>query len=58
MWVADMSLAGWGRKGFNRESRGRTECRGLIPVARNSRQEAAQAARITGSLHMTIQTRC
>ena len=52
--VADMSLAGWGRRELNIAE---TEMPGLMAI----REEFAatrplQGARITGSLHMTIQT--
>ena len=52
--VADMSLADWGRKEIKIAE---TEMPGLMAI----RQEFAKAqplkgARITGSLHMTIQT--
>ena len=52
--VADLSLAAWGRKELNIAQ---TEMPGLMAI----REEFAQAqplkgARITGSLHMTIQT--
>jgi len=52
--IADLSLATWGRKELNIAQ---TEMPGLMAI----RQEFAQAqplkgARITGSLHMTIQT--
>ncbi|MGV8803757.1 MAG: adenosylhomocysteinase [Polaromonas sp.] len=52
--VADLSLAGWGRKELNIAQ---TEMPGLMAI----REEFAQAqplkgARIAGSLHMTIQT--
>ena len=54
--VADLSLATWGRKEI---SIAETEMPGLMAI----REEYAAAqplkgARITGSLHMTIQTRC
>ncbi|MET0280654.1 MAG: adenosylhomocysteinase [Steroidobacteraceae bacterium] len=52
--VADISLAGWGRKEINIAE---TEMPGLMAIRRE--YEATQplrGARVTGSLHMTIQT--
>ncbi len=52
--VADMSLAGWGRKEMTIAE---TEMPGLMAI--RSEFQATQplrGARITGSLHMTIQT--
>ena len=52
--VADMSLADWGRKEIRIAE---TEMPGLIALrAKYGKDKPLQGARITGSLHMTIQT--
>src|SRR6187431_3399924 len=52
--VADMSLAGWGRKEILIAE---TEMPGLMATrAEFSKAQPLKGARITGSLHMTIQT--
>ncbi|HHQ45546.1 MAG TPA: adenosylhomocysteinase [Candidatus Altiarchaeales archaeon] len=52
--VKDMSLAGWGRKEIEIAER---EMPGLMAVRKKySKKKPLKGARITGSLHMTIQT--
>jgi adenosylhomocysteinase len=52
--VADMSLAGWGRKEL---AIAETEMPGLMAIRKEfARTQPLKGARITGSLHMTIQT--
>jgi adenosylhomocysteinase len=52
--VADLSLADWGRKELNIAE---TEMPGLMAIREEySTQQPLRGARITGSLHMTIQT--
>ncbi|HMZ11831.1 MAG TPA: adenosylhomocysteinase, partial [Plasticicumulans sp.] len=52
--VADLSLAGWGRKEI---AIAETEMPGLMAVrAEYATSQPLKGARITGSLHMTIQT--
>ena len=52
--VADLSLADWGRKEINIAE---TEMPGLMAIrAEFATQQPLRGARITGSLHMTIQT--
>ncbi len=52
--VADLSLAGWGRKEI---AIAETEMPGLMAVRQEYlAQQPLEGARITGSLHMTIQT--
>jgi len=52
--VADMKLAGWGRKEIEYAE---VEMPGLMALRREyGRQQPLRGARITGSLHMTIQT--
>jgi adenosylhomocysteinase len=52
--VADLSLASWGRKEI---AIAETEMPGLMSVRDEYRsQQPLKGARITGSLHMTIQT--
>jgi adenosylhomocysteinase len=52
--VADLSLADWGRKEINIAE---TEMPGLIALREEyGNEKPLQGARITGSLHMTIQT--
>ena len=52
--VADMKLADWGRKEMNYAE---VEMPGLMALRREyGRQRPLRGARITGSLHMTIQT--
>jgi len=52
--VADMSLADWGRKEMRIAE---TEMPGLMALrAKYGREKPLKGARITGSLHMTIQT--
>jgi len=52
--VADLSLAGWGRKEI---SIAETEMPGLMAMRdKYADQSPLQGARIAGSLHMTIQT--
>ena len=52
--VADMSLAGWGRKEL---AIAETEMPGLMAIRREfAKTQPLNGARITGSLHMTIQT--
>lgn len=53
-YVADLSLAGWGRKEINIAE---TEMPGLMALRHQYRnQKPLLGARIAGSLHMTIQT--
>src|ERR1700675_5079917 len=52
--VADLSLAGWGRKEI---AIAEHEMPGLMAIRRKyAPQQALKGARIAGSLHMTIQT--
>lgn len=52
--VADMALAGWGRKELNIAE---TEMPGLVQIRDEYKaQQPLKGARIAGSLHMTIQT--
>ncbi|OOG51690.1 adenosylhomocysteinase [Polaromonas sp. C04] len=52
--VADLSLAAWGRKELNIAQ---TEMPGLMAIREEfAKSQPLQGARITGSLHMTIQT--
>lgn len=52
--IADISLAGWGRKEIRIAE---TEMPGLMAVREEfAAQQPLKGARITGSLHMTIQT--
>ena len=52
--IADISLAGWGRKEI---SIAETEMPGLVSLrSKYSKQQPLKGARIAGSLHMTIQT--
>ncbi len=52
--VADMSLAAWGRKEL---AIAETEMPGLMAIRREfAKSQPLKGARITGSLHMTIQT--
>ncbi|MEO8332822.1 MAG: adenosylhomocysteinase, partial [Gallionella sp.] len=52
--VADISLAGWGRKEM---AIAETEMPGLMAIRKEySAKQPLRGARITGSLHMTIQT--
>ncbi|MEX8517585.1 MAG: adenosylhomocysteinase [Leptothrix sp. (in: b-proteobacteria)] len=52
--VADLSLAGWGRKEIRIAE---TEMPGLMAIREEfAPKQALKGARITGSLHMTIQT--
>jgi len=52
--VADLSLAGWGRKEIRIAE---TEMPGLMAIREEfARSQPLKGARITGSLHMTIQT--
>ena len=52
--VADLSLAPWGRKEINIAE---TEMPGLMAIREEFKtQQPLKGARITGSLHMTIQT--
>ncbi len=52
--VADMALAGWGRKEI---AIAETEMPGLMAIREEyAAQQPLKGARITGSLHMTIQT--
>ena len=52
--VADISLADWGRKELNIAE---TEMPGLMAIrAEYAKTQPLKGARITGSLHMTIQT--
>jgi adenosylhomocysteinase len=53
-YVADLSLAGWGRKEI---SIAETEMPGLMAIREEfAASQPLKGARITGSLHMTIQT--
>jgi len=52
--IADLSLAAWGRKEINIAE---TEMPGLMAIrSEYAAQQPLKGARITGSLHMTIQT--
>jgi adenosylhomocysteinase len=52
--IADLSLAGWGRKEI---AIAETEMPGLMAIRNEyAEQQPLKGARITGSLHMTIQT--
>src|SRR6187551_2132904 len=52
--VADLSLAAWGRKELNIAE---TEMPGLMAIREEyAKSQPLKGARITGSLHMTIQT--
>ncbi|MGA0808033.1 MAG: adenosylhomocysteinase [Burkholderiaceae bacterium] len=52
--VADLSLAGWGRKEI---AIAETEMPGLMAIRKEyAEQQPLKGARVTGSLHMTIQT--
>ena len=52
--VADLNLAGWGRKEI---AIAETEMPGLMAIREEyARQQPLRGARVTGSLHMTIQT--
>jgi adenosylhomocysteinase len=52
--IADIGLAGWGRKELNIAE---TEMPGLMAIrAEYSKSQPLEGARIAGSLHMTIQT--
>jgi adenosylhomocysteinase len=52
--VADLSLADWGRKEI---AIAETEMPGLMAIREEyARTQPLRGARITGSLHMTIQT--
>ena len=52
--IADLSLAGWGRKEI---AIAETEMPGLMAIRKEyAEQQPLKGARITGSLHMTIQT--
>src|SRR6195952_2003213 len=52
--IADLSLAAWGRKEIRIAE---TEMPGLMAIREEfSKGQALKGARITGSLHMTIQT--
>src|SRR5437667_10455813 len=52
--VADLSLAGWGRKEIRIAE---TEMPGLMAIREEfAKKQPLKGARITGSLHMTIQT--
>ena len=52
--IADLSLAGWGRKEI---AIAETEMPGLMAIRKEyAEQKPLKGARITGSLHMTIQT--
>ena len=52
--IADLSLAAWGRKELNIAQ---TEMPGLMSIREEfTRSQPLKGARITGSLHMTIQT--
>ena len=52
--IADLSLAAWGRKELNIAQ---TEMPGLMAIREEfSKSQPLKGARITGSLHMTIQT--
>ena len=52
--IADLSLAGWGQKEINIAE---TEMPGLMAIREEfGKKKPLKGARITGSLHMTIQT--
>ena len=52
--IADLGLAGWGRKEIRIAE---TEMPGLMAIREEfATQQPLKGARITGSLHMTIQT--
>ena len=52
--IADLSLAAWGRKEIRIAE---TEMPGLMAIRDEfAKAQALKGARITGSLHMTIQT--
>ncbi len=52
--IADLSLAGWGRKEL---AIAQTEMPGLMAIREEyAKSQPLKGARITGSLHMTIQT--
>ena len=52
--IADLSLAGWGRKEIKIAE---TEMPGLMAIREEfAKAQPLKGARITGSLHMTIQT--
>src|SRR5450830_1117921 len=52
--IADLSLAAWGRKEMNIAQ---TEMPGLMAIREEfAKSQPLKGARITGSLHMTIQT--
>src|SRR6201996_3389746 len=52
--VADLSLAEWGRKEINIAE---AKCPGLMSIrAKYAKAQPLKGVRITGSLHMTIQT--
>ena len=52
--IADLSLAGWGRKEI---AIAETEMPGLMAIRKEyAEQQPLKGARVTGSLHMTIQT--
>src|SRR5450830_243822 len=52
--IADISLAAWGRKELNIAE---TEMPGLMAIREEfAKEQPLKGARITGSLHMTIQT--
>eukprot|EP01031_Cornospumella_fuschlensis_P052985 gene52985-64728_t len=52
--IADISLAAWGRKELNIAQ---TEMPGLMAIREEfAKAQPLKGARITGSLHMTIQT--
>ncbi len=52
--IADLSLAGWGQKEINIAE---TEMPGLMAIREEfSKKKPLKGARVTGSLHMTIQT--
>ena len=54
--VADMKLADWGRKEIKIAE---TEMPGLMAIREEfAKRQPLKGARITGSLHMTIQTAC
>ena len=54
MAIADISLAAWGRKEIRIAE---TEMPGLMAIREEfAPQQSLKGARITGSLHMTIQT--
>ncbi|MFZ4480973.1 MAG: adenosylhomocysteinase, partial [Rhodoferax sp.] len=52
--IADLGLAAWGRKELNIAQ---TEMPGLMAIREEfAKSQPLKGARITGSLHMTIQT--